>query len=400
MSRKLPVLKKAKGRNVLESQRHERDVLEFVQAPQPCRVDRDRGVIHGVKIVGFRSKNGGTYSRQALVDAKDLYEGCKCNLNHPSRNAPGTDRDVEDRFGVFRNVVILADGAHADLHYLKSHPFAERACEAAEGLSEVFGFSHNAKTIQVPDGNGGVIHESITKVRSVDLVADPATTCSIFESEYNMDNVPNTQGPASEEGPSGDMFAGSETADNTATATPAAEEPSIENDPVDIAVDALLNKYIPEIKSTTDKVQRKALLDELKKKITAIIEVLSEEEEPEPKPESEPEPESEPKPSSEEKTSEESHRASSSSAIEEALDTLESVGVTPTKIRLKALLAVPKADREALAKSWPKLATTTKPQSSSVLESHNQRRPAAGREAFPTKEQLEQDAKLLQCSRR
>lgn len=52
------------------------------------RVDRDSGVIRGVKLIGFESKNGRTYPPSVLKGAVHLYEGAKVNIDHPERD-PG-----------------------------------------------------------------------------------------------------------------------------------------------------------------------------------------------------------------------------------------------------------------------------------------------------------------------
>ncbi len=163
--------------------RREQDVLEFVQLGGASRVDREKGVIYGAKILGAKSKNGGRYPRAAREAAKAKYEGIVINVNHPRRDKPGDERKVEERFGVASNIQITDDGTYADVAYLKSHPMADSVAEAAERkeLSNIFGFSHNAVTVQ-SDQDGEVVHESISKVRSVDLVADPATTKGVFES--------------------------------------------------------------------------------------------------------------------------------------------------------------------------------------------------------------------------
>jgi hypothetical protein len=378
----------------------ERDVYEYFQASRPCKVDREAGIIYGAKVVGFQSKNGGRYSKECLEAAKSMYEGAKCNLNHPHRESPGVDRNIEDRFGIFHNVRIGEDGAYADLHYLKAHPFADRACEAAESMPEIFGFSHNAKTIQVPDGNGGIIHESITRVRSVDLVADPATTSSIFESEDESMNDPHTQGMAGDDAIADE---GSLAGDGAVDAGAAA---ATESDPVDVAIDAILAKYLPAIKDPkTDKATRKSMLSELQKKIDAIIKALADEEE---------------EPAAEEPAaddggdfggdfggddSEESAKQKGKAAkpdYEQALDVLESAHVHPTSIRVKALLAVPVADRKALAESWPKMGAgnSAKPKSGSVMESFKEGQDKDKSTASVlSKEQLKDDAMLLMAAR-
>jgi hypothetical protein len=314
-----------------------------------------------------------------------MYEGAKCNINHPERDKPGRDRLVADRFGIYHNYVVRGDGAYADLHYLKSHLLAEMVCEAAERMPEALGFSQNARTIQVPDEAGGVIHESIVRVRSVDLVADPATTSSIFESENPNMADPNTQAPNGEDG-------------QPITDTPPEPSAELEQDPVDVAIDALLAKCLPTIKSTADKGQRKQLLNDLKKKIDAIIDALSdeapEEEEPEEGPEGGEEPGGE----------EEAAESVAEPPVEkpkkdkpdyvQALDVLESAGVAPSSKYIKLLLAVPETNRAELAATWKtiKPSAAAKPKSGSVLESA---RSEPQKTHAPTAEQIKEDAMLL-----
>jgi hypothetical protein len=381
----------------LQTRRVERDVLEFMRQDKPCRVDKEKGIIFGVHLCGLESKNGGRYTTTCLEAARDMYEGTKCNINHPDRASPGKDRLVGDRFGVYHNVVIGADGAYADLHYLKSHPLADMVCESAERMPEALGFSQNAKTIQVPDGQGGIMHESITRVRSVDLVADPATTSSIFESEDQTMNDPHTQGMADSDVVPEDMGG----------------EAAIENDPVDEALDALLKQYLPEIKAA-DKAGRKPLLAELKKKIDTVIDALSggpgdsvSSETTTEGSETAGEEKSTEESVKEEKTVEKTETTTEQKVkpdYEQALDVLESAKVHPTSIRIKALLALPAEDRSALAESWPKIGATTeqkvKPKSSSVLESFKDKDEKAATLPFPTAEQLKDDAMLLMAGAR
>jgi hypothetical protein len=163
--------------------KRETDVLEFIQIGGASRVDREKGIIYGAKLLGAKSKNGGRYPRAAREAAKQLYEGIVINVNHPRREKPGEERKVEERFGVASNIQVTDEGTFADVAYLKSHPMADSVAEAAERneLSNIFGFSHNAITVQ-SHHDGELVHESISKVRSVDLVADPATTKGVFES--------------------------------------------------------------------------------------------------------------------------------------------------------------------------------------------------------------------------
>ncbi len=145
------------------------------------RVDRRNAVIRGVKILGVRSHNGRTYLPGALAQAVPLYEEAKVNVNHPKGNPSGA-RDYQDRIGVLRNVVARpAQGLFADFHFNPKHALAEQLIWDAEHLPENVGFSHNVQARTSRKGDRVVV-EAITKVQSVDLVADPATTRGLFES--------------------------------------------------------------------------------------------------------------------------------------------------------------------------------------------------------------------------
>jgi hypothetical protein len=154
---------------------------EFVDSgSQRLRVDRDAGVIRGVKLLGLSSRNGRRYREGALVDAIDLYEGAKVNINHP-KGHPLSPRDYQDRLGVVRGVQFRGgEGLFGDLHFNPRHALSEQLVWDAENAPQNVGMSHNvlARTKNVGDET---IVEAITKVQSIDLVADPATTSGLYE---------------------------------------------------------------------------------------------------------------------------------------------------------------------------------------------------------------------------
>ena len=155
-------------------------LLEWTAA-QPARVDREAGVLRGVKVLGRVSRNGRRYTATALQKALTLYEGVRVNINHPDRTQPGTDRAVIDRFGMLKMARLEEGGIYADLHYLRQHPLAEMIAEAAERLPDALGLSHNAEGRTSRQRNAETVEE-ITRVISVDLVSDPASTGGLFES--------------------------------------------------------------------------------------------------------------------------------------------------------------------------------------------------------------------------
>jgi hypothetical protein len=146
----------------------------------PLRVDRESGILRGVKILGLASRNGRTYLPQALSGAIHLYEGAKVNVNHP-KGSPVAPRDYQDRIGILRGITLREnEGLFGDFHYNPKHALAGQLIWDAEHSPENVGFSHNVQARTSRSGDQ-VLVEAITKVTSVDLVADPATTHGLFE---------------------------------------------------------------------------------------------------------------------------------------------------------------------------------------------------------------------------
>jgi len=149
----------------------------------PKRVDRDAGLIEGVRILGQDSRNGRRYSPRAMAEAARLYEGAPVNVDHPATERK--DRPLAEAFGWIRNVRQEAGAVYGDLHYLKSHPQAELVAEAAERNPNRIGLSHHAEGTVRMDGQR-VIVETVERVHSIDLVQTPATNAGLFESEQRM----------------------------------------------------------------------------------------------------------------------------------------------------------------------------------------------------------------------
>lgn len=146
-----------------------------------CQVDKEQGVIRGIKIIGQVSENGRRYLSRALSEALPMYEGARVNVDHPPKGKENSPRSVMERCGVLKNARIQEGEIYADLHYLKNHPASQVLAEAAERMPSVLGMSHNADGVCV-NKNGELIVESIKCVRHVDIVADPASTRGLFES--------------------------------------------------------------------------------------------------------------------------------------------------------------------------------------------------------------------------
>lgn len=141
-----------------------------------------KSVIRNCKLIGFESQNGRYYPPEVLRSAVHLYEGARVNIDHPERG-PGQERKLGDRIGVIRNARFVAgSGIFGDFHYNPHHPMAEQLAWDAENNPGAFGFSHNASLRLGRPQLGREVVEQIVAIRSIDLVADPATTTSLFES--------------------------------------------------------------------------------------------------------------------------------------------------------------------------------------------------------------------------
>jgi hypothetical protein len=175
------------------------ELVEGYAAGPGLKIDKEAAVIYGVKLGGRFSPNchkikgvteGTEYTPAAYKGALGLYENRKVYPEH----APPDKRGPFDYLGVIRNARYddAADCPRGDFHYRKSHPHAAQLVEDVERGMGGFGFSHH-----IPHGGykGRVLGrrfvvESITDIKSVDLVADPATTRNLWE--HREPTVPTT----------------------------------------------------------------------------------------------------------------------------------------------------------------------------------------------------------------
>lgn len=162
---------------------------EFVDSRgERLRVDREQGLLAGVKLLGLASRNGRVYEERAVAQAAPLYEGVKVNVNH-AKAGPRAPRDYQDRLGTIRNVAFRpGQGLFGDLVFNPKHPLAEQLTWDAAHAPEQVGLSHNVLARTSRRGETTVV-ESISEVQSVDLVADPATTRGLFEQSSSAEQA-------------------------------------------------------------------------------------------------------------------------------------------------------------------------------------------------------------------
>ena len=156
------------------------NIVERTLSRKGLKVDREKNIIYGVKIIGFESDNGRRYTKEALKEAISLYENVKVNVDHPKD--PSDTRSAYDRIGKLINVKFVeGKGLFGDLWLIPSHKITPEIFDSAELMPDLFGLSHNAQGEGETDKEDIFVVRKITEVRHVDIVADPATTKALNE---------------------------------------------------------------------------------------------------------------------------------------------------------------------------------------------------------------------------
>jgi hypothetical protein len=169
-------LSKRKPEEALESEQSFGEVTEAM-------IDREAGLIKGVKLLGLRSKNRRNYDTAGVRKSAAVLEGAKIYIDHPATaTAP---RSYKDKFAVVEGKVEYRAGLghFGNIRFNPKHPVAEQFVWDVLNSPKSFGMSINA-SVQTgkADQNGDVLVESISSVRSIDIVTDPATAEGLFES--------------------------------------------------------------------------------------------------------------------------------------------------------------------------------------------------------------------------
>jgi hypothetical protein len=137
------------------------------------------------------SSNGRRYTREAFkrAVARKLYEGCPVYADHPQRS--GQPRPVAALVGRLSGIYERNGALYArKFHVLKSHPMAEAIYESCERGLPGLGLSHNAAASAWHFADGVQVITELESVESVDLVSQPATNASLWESGAAVGRAP------------------------------------------------------------------------------------------------------------------------------------------------------------------------------------------------------------------
>ncbi len=160
---------------------------------KPSKVDWGKGIIYGVKVLAEDSRNGFVYPRATRLKAHPLFENLRVNIDHLSSRKKGEDVPYAARFGKLVNVREGDRGTFADLKFNPKHALAESIAYAAEHLDDTLGMSINGVGHGTArDAQGRKIVESISALRSCDVVADPGSTHTLFESQQMSEELPGS----------------------------------------------------------------------------------------------------------------------------------------------------------------------------------------------------------------
>lgn len=174
------------------------DVLETqedaFEAIAEDRIDREKGIIRGVKLLGVRSKNRRDYETPGVREsAKRLLSGASIYIDHPATAT--TPRSYRDKFGVVGSTIEYKQGhGHfGDIHFNPKNAVAEQFIWDVLNAPRSFGMSINSAVKYADNGrrnkSGDQVVESIEMLRSLDVVTRPGTTDGIFEHEEEKDEI-------------------------------------------------------------------------------------------------------------------------------------------------------------------------------------------------------------------
>lgn len=175
-----------------------RELWEYSES-KPERVDKEAGIIFGVKLLGQTSRNTHgvrgvdetRYTDAALREAAALYEGLPVNYDHAPKNERGEVRRTSATGGIVQGVQFKpGQGLIGNLKMLKAHerfgPLVEAA--ASPDMNHLFACSHHAYGRSSVQGRTLVV-DKIPDPRSVDIVTAGGTVRGLFEEQQGRQTM-------------------------------------------------------------------------------------------------------------------------------------------------------------------------------------------------------------------
>jgi len=151
-----------------------------------AHVDREASMIRDVALLGANSKNDRTYLPDALTQAARLLDGIKAYADHPPEHDIDKVRGIREGLGKVQATRVDGSKVRGDFHVV---PHAGWVLDLAERMPEMVGFSINGRGYTYQDDDGHTIVEAFERIRSVDLVSEPASTSSLYEGTQHDDEA-------------------------------------------------------------------------------------------------------------------------------------------------------------------------------------------------------------------
>lgn len=154
-------------------------------------MDREKGIIYDVLVLGYAAKNKTVYTSEAREEAlrDKTYDGLQVYIG-PHKKNKRAKRSPHDHAGELMNPRDSPEGIRADLKYNRESTGGKLAVEIAERFPHAFGLSHHADVEGFVDERGNKIVSRILEAYVADIVKDPSTTSEVFEEA----EVPEAEG--------------------------------------------------------------------------------------------------------------------------------------------------------------------------------------------------------------
>jgi len=145
---------------------------------ESLNVDRENRLVLNVALSGQLSRNGYTYSHEALAAAATLYENKPVFLDHASQRLRPLERSTRDLVGSITNPRYISGRIRGDIRVLDTES-GQTFLKLVESHTPGVGMSHVVLADRTSDGK---TVQKIVEVISVDVVINPATTSTFAES--------------------------------------------------------------------------------------------------------------------------------------------------------------------------------------------------------------------------